>query len=64
MKLAIFSRRLRDTVFTAAEVAVAIVFLAWILRETFLSLLNILGLGDHWLPNFTFTLVRWSSSRL
>lgn len=42
MNRAAFSRRLRDAVFTVAEVAVALVFLAWILRETYLSLANIL----------------------
>ncbi len=57
-----FSRRLRDAVFTVAEAGVALVFLAWILRETYISVSSILGLSDHWLPNFVSFLERWVSS--
>jgi hypothetical protein len=46
-----FIRKLRDAVFTVAEIGIALVFLAWVFRDTYISIGNILGVGNDWLPH-------------
>jgi hypothetical protein len=53
-----FSRRLRDAVFTAAEIGIAVVFMAWIFRETYIAVSTIFGLKGHWLHDVAYVVVR------